>query len=86
MAEIIPNILPRLSILARWILAVPAGTASSERLFSIAGLFDTIRRGNMNTELLKSNTKAIEKFSADLLGDSSEDDVEDVNQNIKWSK
>ena len=33
------NILPRLSILARWILAVPAGTASSERLFSIAGLF-----------------------------------------------
>ena len=82
------NILPRLSVLARWILAVPAGTASSERLFSIVGLFDTVRRGNMNMEtfelltLLKSNKKAIDKFSADLLEDSSDDDDQDVNQNI----
>ena len=36
------------SILARWIFSIPAGTASSEKLFfSIAGLFDTFRRGNI---------------------------------------
>ena len=37
--------LPRLSILARWVLGIPAGSAASEQLFSIAGLFDTARRG-----------------------------------------
>ena len=74
------NILPRLSVLARWILAVPAGTASSERLFSIAGLFDTETFELLT--LLKSNKKAIDKFSADLLEDSSDDDDQDVNQNI----
>ena len=81
------NILPRLSILARWILSVPAGTASSEHLFSIGGLFDTIRRGNMNTEtfelltLLKTNKKALDKFGVDVHGDSCEEDSHDENDN-----
>ena len=42
--------MPRLSILAIWVLGIPAGSATSEQLFSIASLFDTARRGQLNTE------------------------------------
>ena len=54
------DVLPRLSILARQILAIPAATGSSERLFSIGGLFDTAKRGNMNPETLEIHFSAKE--------------------------
>ena len=48
------------------ILAIPASSSSSERLFSIAGLFDTVKRGNLKLEtletltLFKTNKKLLE--------------------------
>ena len=85
------NILPRLSILARQILAIPAATGSSERLFSISGLFDTVRRGSLNTEtleiltLLKANRKVIEKFGQDIEESEESDTEEDVNESVDSS-
>ena len=80
------SMLPRLSILAKWTLCVPAGSAASEQLFSIAGLFDTVRRGRLNTEtfelmtLQKSNQKTLEILDAGS-DDSSDEENEDENQN-----
>ena len=67
----------RLSILARWVLGIPAGSAASEQLFSIAGLFDTARRGQLNTETFELLT--LQKVNQDILetediSDSSEDE------------
>ena len=76
--------LPRLSILARWILCIPAGSAASEQLFSMAGLFDTIRRGRLNTEtfelltLQKVNQEVIESENLTAV---TEDQDSDVNEN-----
>ena len=80
------RMLPRLSILARWTLCVPAGSAASEQLFSIAGLFDTVRRGRLDTEtfelltLQKSNQETLETLDS-TLDNLSDDDMEDENQN-----
>ena len=80
------SMLPRLSILAKWTLCVPAGSAASEQLFSIAGLFDTVRRGRLNTEtfelmtLQKSNQKTLEILDAGS-DDSSDEEKEDENLN-----
>ena len=80
------SMLPRLSILAKWTLCIPAGSAASEQLFSIAGLFDTVRRGRLNTEIFelmtlqKSNQKTLETLDAGD-DDSSDEEKEDENQN-----
>ena len=49
-------ILPALSGIAKAVLCVPAGSVASEQLFSIAGLFDTVKRGSLNVETLESLT------------------------------
>ena len=49
-------ILPALSGIAKAVLCVPAGSVASEQLFSIAGLFDTVKRGSLNVETLGSLT------------------------------
>ena len=60
------DVLPRLTVFAKQILAIPASSSSSERLFSIAGLFDTVKRGNLKLEtletltLFKTNKKLLE--------------------------
>ena len=43
-------ILPALSGIAKAVLCVPAGSVASEQLFSIAGLFDTVKMGSLNVE------------------------------------
>ncbi|KAE8738773.1 hypothetical protein FOCC_FOCC015733 [Frankliniella occidentalis] len=43
---------PTLSRVVRMILATPASSAASERIFSVAGLFVTSRRSGMSTETL----------------------------------
>ena len=48
--------LPRLSAFACMFLAVPASSSASERLFSISGCFDSLRRGNMRLESLETLT------------------------------
>ena len=54
------------------ILCVPASSSSSERLFSIAGLFDTVKRGTMSLEtletltLLKTNQKVLKDNNVNL--------------------
>ena len=76
------NLLPRLCILAKEILCIPAASAASERLFSIGGLFDTPKRGNMDTEtlelltLLKTNKRAFEKYGVDKFGDASDEELD----------
>ena len=62
---------------ATWVLAIPAGSTASEQLFSIAGLFDTARRGQLNTETFELLT--LQKVNQDILetediSDSSEDE------------
>ena len=75
--------LPRLSILAKQILAIPATTSCSERLFSTGGLFDTPRRGRLLPEsleiltLLKTNRNIFETFK-ESLKDLNESDFEVV--------
>ena len=60
------DVLPRLTVFAKQILAIPASSSSSGRLFSIAGLFDTVKRGNLKLEtletltLFKTNKKLLE--------------------------
>ena len=64
--------LPRLSEFAKQILAIPASSSSSERLFSLAGLFDTVKRGRLRLEtlevltLLKANKQLMEDFRIDI--------------------
>ena len=49
------------------ILAIPASSSASERLFSVAGNFDSAKRGSMRLEtletltLLKTNKKVLEE-------------------------
>lgn len=45
-----------MSGIAKAVLCVPAGSVASEQLFSIAGLFDTVKRGSLNVETLESLT------------------------------
>ena len=45
-----------MSGIAKAVLCVPAGSVASEQLFSIAGLFDTVKRGSLNVETLGSLT------------------------------
>ena len=66
------DVLTRLTVFAKQILAIPASSSSSERLFSIVGLFDTVKRGNLKLEtletftLLKSNKKLFEETLMDV--------------------
>ena len=66
------EILPRLSALACMMLAVPASSSASERLFSVSGNFDSVRRGSMRLEsletltLLKTNSKVLEEMKIDI--------------------
>ena len=59
------DILPRLSVLASYILAFPASSSASERLFSIAGLLDSQRRSRLSLAsletmtLMKTNERAL---------------------------
>ena len=59
------NILPRLSVLASYILAFPASSSVSERLFSKAGLLDSQRRSRLSLAsletmtLMKTNERAL---------------------------
>ena len=63
---------------AKQILAIPASSSSSERLFSLAGLFDTVRRGALKLEtlevltLLKANKQMILDYKIDI--DNYEDE------------
>ena len=63
---------------AKQILAIPASSSSSERLFSLAGLFDTVRRGALKLEtlevltLLKANKQLILDYKIDI--DNYEDE------------
>ena len=76
------DVLPRLTVFAKEILAIPASTSSSERLFSIAGLFDTEKRGTMKLEtlevltLLKTNEKVLKENYIDI------DDMDEVPEDI----
>ena len=64
--------LPRLSEFAKQILAIPASPSSSERLFSLAALFDTVKRGMLRLEtlevltLLKANKQLMEDHRIDI--------------------
>ena len=53
------NILPRLSVLASYILAFPASSSVSERLFSKAGLLDSQRRSRLSLTSLETKVKLI---------------------------
>ena len=59
-------------MVAKQILAIPASSSSSERLFSLAGLFDTVKRGRLRLEtlevltLLKANKQLIEDYGIDI--------------------
>ena len=60
--------LPLLSKLARMILAIPASSAKSERVFSVGGLIVSCRRGSLAPTkveqliILKENRKKVEEF------------------------
>ena len=72
-------------VFAKQILAIPASPTSSERLFSFAGLFDTVKRVNLKLEtletltLLKSNKKLFEETLMDVEKESDEEES-DHNQ------
>ena len=76
------DVLPRLTVFAKEILAIPASTSSSERLFSIAGLFDTEKRGTLKLEtlevltLLKTNETVLKENDIDI------DDMNEVTEDI----
>ena len=73
------KVLPRLSIFARQILSIPASTSASERLFSVGGLFDSLKRSRLDPEtlelltLLKTNNTVFELDNDD--SDSEEECV-----------
>ena len=77
-------ILPALSGIAKAVLCVPAGSVASEQLFSIAGLFDTVKRGSLNVEtlesltLLKANHSILEELK--LINLSDEESVADSDK------
>ena len=48
------DVLPRLTVFTKQILAIPASSSSSECLFSIVGLFDTVKLGNLKLETLET--------------------------------
>ena len=60
--------LPLLSKLARMILAIPASSAKSERVFSVGGLIVSCKRGSLAPTkveqliVLKENRKKVEEF------------------------
>ena len=60
--------LPLLSKLARMILAIPASSAKSERVFSVGGLIVSCRRGSLAPTkveqliVLKENRRKVEEF------------------------
>ena len=60
--------LPLLSKLARLILAIPASSAKSERVFSVGGLIVSCRRGSLAPTkveqliVLKENRRKVEEF------------------------
>ena len=66
------------------VLCVPAGSVASEQLFSIAGLFDTVKRGSLNVEtlesltLLKANHSILEELK--LINLSDEESVADSDK------
>ena len=66
------ELLPKLSALASMILAVPASSSASERLFSVAGCFDSLKRGRLRLEtletltLLKTNKEILEENNIDI--------------------
>ena len=70
--------MPRLSILARWVLGNPAGSTASEQLFSNAGLFDTAKRGQVNIEAFELLT--LQKVNQDIL---ENEDISYVSANEK---
>ena len=70
--------MPRLSILARWVLGNPAGSTASEQLFSNAGLFDTAKRGQVNIEAFELLT--LQKVDQDIL---ENEDISYVSANEK---
>ena len=57
--------MPKLFILATLVLGIPAASAASQQLFSIAGLVDTARRGQLNTETFE--LLLIQKVNQDIL-------------------
>ena len=75
-------ILPALSGIAKAVLCVPAGSVASEQLFSIAGLFDTLKRGSLNVETLGSLTllKANQSILEELRNLSDEESVADSDE------
>ena len=82
------DVLPRLTAFAKHILGVPASSSSSEQLFSIAGLFDSVKRVNMRVDtletitLLKVNQKLLSDNKIDFKNDfvSSEEDGDNDEQ------
>ena len=91
------EVLPRLSALASMILAIPASSSASERLFSVAGNIDSAKRGNMKLEtletltLLKTNKKVLEEnklnvediLEAEIEYEDGENDVESSESELE---
>ena len=72
------NILPRLSIFARQMLSIPASTAASERLFSVGGLFDSLKRSRLDPETLELLT--LLKTNSKVLGETAFNDESDYEE------
>ena len=51
--------MPRLSVLVRCILAVPASLVVSEPLFRTGGLFNSLKIGRLNAKTLFRNKKTL---------------------------
>ena len=77
-----------MSGIAKAVLCVSAGSVASEQLFSIAGLFDTVKRGRLNVEtlesltLLKANQSVLEELrnlsdDEESVADSDKENVEE---------
>ena len=80
------EVLPRMSEISRQTLHVPASSSSSERLFSAAGEFDTVKRAKLSVEtfedmtLMKNNRKVLEEFCTESEESlSSEDEIEEFS-------
>ena len=71
-----------MSGIAKAVLCVPAGSVASEQLFSIAGLFDTVKMGSLNVETLGSLTllKANQSILEELRNLSDEESVADSDE------
>ena len=84
------DILPRLSILVSYILAIPASSSASERLFSIAGLFDSQRRSRLSVAsletmtLMKTNERALieNNVEIDELSENSDEQESDEGDDM----